>query len=254
VSTAESVGRTDALIAELDERLAAADAELARDYPGDRGVRQPVHTVYVPADRYQQDGLQGWSTAALALLDEHARTPADLAAAVGMEPALAGEVHARVRRKLEQEPVEDLRIDFEDGYGVRPDDDEDAAARAAAGALAATVREGTAPPFHGVRVKCLEAPTRRRSVRTLDLVLAELVARGAVADGFVVTLPKVTSVAQVEAMVVVLEALERAHDLAAGALGFEIQVETPQSVLGPDGTALVARMVHAAGGRCSGRH
>ncbi|GAA3832952.1 DUF6986 family protein [Nocardioides panacisoli] len=253
MSTAEGVG-TDALLAELEGRLATADAELARDYPGDRGVRQPVHTVYVPADRYVRDGVASWGVAALDVLDEHARTPAGLAAAVGVEDGLADEVHDRVRRKLAAEPVEDLRIDFEDGYGVRPDDDEDTAARAAAAALAASVLDSTAPPFHGVRVKCLEAPTRRRSVRTLDLVLGELAARGALADGFVVTLPKVTSVAQVEAMVVVLETLERAHGLAAGRLPFEIQVETPQSILGADGTALVARMVHAAGGRCTGLH
>ena len=253
MSTAEGVG-TAALLAELDERLAAADVELARDYPGDRGARQPVHTVYVPADRYVQDGVASWSAAALDLLDEQARTSADLAAAMGLEVTLAGEVHERVRRKLAHEPIEDLRIDFEDGFGVRPDDDEDTAARAAAAALAASVQDGTAPPFHGFRVKCLEAPTRRRSVRTLDLVLGELAARGAVTDGFVVTLPKVTSVAQVEAMVAVLETLERAHGLAAGSVPFEIQVETPQSILGPDGTALVARMVHAAGARCTGLH
>ena len=36
---------------ELDRRLAPADAELAARYPGDAGGRQPVHTVYVPADR-----------------------------------------------------------------------------------------------------------------------------------------------------------------------------------------------------------
>ena len=36
---------------ELDRRLAPADAELAARYPGDSGARQPVHTVYVPADR-----------------------------------------------------------------------------------------------------------------------------------------------------------------------------------------------------------
>ena len=37
-------------------------------------------------------------------------------------------------------------------------------------------------------------------------------------------------------------------------LRFEVQVETPQSILGPDGTALVARMVHAGGERLTGLH
>src|SRR5262249_39330906 len=37
-------------------------------------------------------------------------------------------------------------------------------------------------------------------------------------------------------------------------LDLELQVETPQAVLGPDGTALVAPMLAAAGGRCVGLH
>ena len=37
-------------------------------------------------------------------------------------------------------------------------------------------------------------------------------------------------------------------------LRFEVQVETPQSILGPDGTALVARMVHVGGDRITGLH
>ena len=55
-------------------------------------------------------------------------------------------------------------------------------------------------------------------------------------------------------MVLVCERLEQAHGLAAGALRFEIQVETPQAVLGADGTALVARMIHASARRCTGLH
>jgi hypothetical protein len=37
-------------------------------------------------------------------------------------------------------------------------------------------------------------------------------------------------------------------------LRFEIQVETPQAVLGADGRALIAPMIHAAAGRCAGLH
>jgi citrate lyase beta subunit len=48
--------------------------------------------------------------------------------------------------------------------------------------------------------------------------------------------------------------LEAAHGLPARRLRFEIQIETPQSILAADGTAAVARMIHAADGRCSGLH
>ncbi|MGZ6784611.1 MAG: DUF6986 family protein [Nocardioidaceae bacterium] len=236
----------DDLAARLDAHLERADTALAAAYPGERAGRQPVHTVYVPADRFDPGTVPTWGREALAAVAAHPQAWAAL--------GVADDVADRVRAKLEVAPVEDLRVDFEDGYGTRPDAEEDAAAVAAATALAATVHDGTAAPFHGIRFKSFEAPTRRRGLRTLDLVMAELVARDALTDGFVVTLPKVTSVEQVEAMVLACEHLEGQHRIPAGRLRFEIQVETPQAVLGPDGTALVARMVHASGGRCTGLH
>jgi citrate lyase beta subunit len=226
----------DELADALDARLAAADEALAATYPGDRGVRQPVHTVYVPAHRYDAGTVRTWGEAARAALEVYGEAE--------------GDVLDRVRRKLDVEPIEDLRIDFEDGYGERPDEDETAVA--AARALTASIKAGAAAPFHGIRIKSLEQPTRRRGVRTLQLFLSTLVAEGGLTDGFVVTLPKVTSVDQVEAFAFALARLEDDRDLRP--LRFEIQVETPQAVLGADGTALVARMIHAGGGRVTGLH
>ncbi len=150
--------------------------------------------------------------------------------------------------------MEDLRIDFEDGYGTRSDAEEDAAVDAAVSALLASGRDGRPAPFCGIRFKSFEAPTRARGVRTLARFVGGMAAGGALPPGFVVTLPKVTSVEQVEAMVVACGRLEQALGLTDGSLRFEVQVETPQAVGGPDGTALVARMVHASGGRCTGLH
>ncbi|HEY7008677.1 MAG TPA: aldolase [Jatrophihabitantaceae bacterium] len=232
------------LARELDHRLADADAALAAQFPGDRPGRQPIHTVYVPANRYRADLCPDWGAEALATLDAHADLFAEL---VGDE-----DVADRVRRKLTDEPIEDLRIDFEDGYGAKPDDVEDADAVAAAEALAQSQKDGTAAPFRGIRIKSFEAPTRARGLRTLTSFISGLVESGGSIEGFVVTLPKVTSVAQVEAMVYVCGEVERG--LGIDVLRFEIQVETPQSILGPDGTALVARMIHAAQGRCSALH
>ena len=239
----------DALADALDQRLTRADAELTAHYPGDRGLRQPVHTVYVPGDRYDEGTIAQWGEQARALLDEHGLSITEL---LELPPALAGDVYDRVLAKLGREPVEDLRIDFEDGYGIRPDEQEDADVLAAARALAASVRTGGASPYHGIRIKSFESPTRRRGLRTLDLFVGEL--GDALTDGFRVTLPKVTSVDQVAAMVAALEALETAYDITAGSLRFEIQIETPQSILGADGTALVARMIHAGGPRVTGLH
>jgi hypothetical protein len=239
----------------LDDRLAAWDETLVRRYPGDDGSRQPVHTVYVPADRFHAGLPAEWGTAAATLLTEHAPDAATLADIVGIPADLAEQVRPRLVDKLAAEPIEDLRIDFEDGYGPHPDADEDAAAVTAADALATAIGTGTAPPYVGIRFKSLEASTRRRGIRTLDIFLTRLAASGhGLPPGLILTLPKVTGVAQVEAFADVCAGWERAGGLPDGRLRFEIQIETPQAILAADGTATVARMLHAGAGRVSGLH
>lgn len=244
----------DALLAELDRRLAEADALQTALYPGDRGIRQPVHTVYVPADRFDGGTVAEWAAQARAALDEYGKSEDELATVLDLPADHAVQVYERVRAKLEREPIEDLRIDFEDGYGNRPDEQEDEAAVGAARGLAELVKAGTAPPYHGLRIKSLEPASRRRGVRTLDLFVGELARAGALTEGFVITLAKVTSVEQIEAMVLVLETVERTHGVAAGSLKFEIQVETPQAILGSDGTTPLGRMIRAGAGRVTGLH
>ncbi|MGH8837464.1 MAG: DUF6986 family protein [Actinomycetes bacterium] len=245
---------TTADLAAIDDRLATADAALARAYPGDPGTRQPVHTVYLPADRFHAELVPEWGATALATLAAHASTPAELGSIAGLEPSLAAAVYDRVALKLAAEPIEDLRIDFEDGYGHRPVAEEDAAAVHAAVALAGARAERALPPFVGLRVKSLEPATRRRGLRTLDLFLAAMLADAPLPAGFVITFPKVTAVEQVEALVDVCARLEAAYRLPAGRLRFELQIETPQSVLGASGTVTVAQFVHASAGRCVGLH
>ena len=98
-----------------------------------------MHTVYVPADRFHAGLVPEHGAAALRVTDEH-------------EALLLGLVDgdhdllARVREKLGREPVEDLRIDFEDGYGSRPDDEEDADARRSADRSASAIGAGDAAP------------------------------------------------------------------------------------------------------------
>jgi len=240
---------TAADLAEVERIMAPADAALARDYPGETLARQPVHTVYVPADRVASGVVASLGAAARAALDAHAPDPASLARAVGADPDEVAGVWPLLLDKLDREPVEDLRIDLEDGYRGHSDEEEDAHAVAAVRAVAADP-----PPYWGVRFKSFEAPTRARGLRTLDLVLGAALESGGLPDGFRLTLPKVTSVEQVTAMATACERLEAAHSLPHGQLRFEVQVETPQAVLGADGTATVARLVHAAQGRCNGLH
>ncbi|MGB0101500.1 MAG: aldolase [Nocardioides sp.] len=237
----------DRLGEELDVRLEAADRTLVRDYPGQRAGRQPVHTVYVPADRFHAGLVTEYGGLALASIDEHEALLVEL-----LDDD--GSLVDRVREKLAGEPVEDLRIDFEDGYGPRSDEEEDGAARVAARELRRAVADGVASPFSGIRFKSFERPTRARGLRTLVLFLDALLEDGPLPEGFVVTLPKVTSVDQVEALVHTMQRLEADLGLTREALGFELQIETPQSILGPEGTALVAPMIHASAGRCTGLH
>ena len=238
--------RLDAVLADTDRLLAAA-------YPGDAGTRQPVHTVYIPADRCVPALQENWGTEALAAVDAEG-TLTGLAAEAGLSAELAAAVVPLVEAKLRSEPVEDLRLDFEDGYGIRPDEEEDGHAREAAAAVAAAVAAGTAPPFVGIRFKSFEAATRARGVRTLDLFLAGLLAAGELPEGLVLTLPKVSTVEQVEAMVYTCELLEDAHGLAPGRLRFEVQVETPQLILAANGTVPAAQLIHRGKGRVSALH
>ena len=146
---------------------------------------------------------------------------------------LAHTIYRRVIEKLEREPVEDFRIDFEDGYGNRPDDEEDGHAVAAAAETAEGSKKGTLPPFIGIRIKPFNEELRARSFRTLDIFVSTLVElnRGRLPDNFVITLPKITIPEQVSTLAEVLARLEKHTDLPEGSLKFEMMIETTQSII-----------------------
>jgi citrate lyase beta subunit len=244
------------LAQDLDRLLAVSDAQLATGYPGDDRGRQPVHTAYVPAHKFGPDTVRLWGSQALAALEEFACKPAKFAEVFGLRPELAEHLVPLAAAKLTTEPVEDLRIDFEDGYGTRSDDTEDAHARAAARSLRAVLADQGRPPFAGIRCKSLEPKTRRRAIGTIDAFLDAFCGPGDPPFEFLITLPKVTSAAQVAAMKVLCERFELAYPSANRWrwLGFEIQVETPQVILGADGAATIAACVQAGHDRLVGLH
>lgn len=246
----------DAVLADVDGRLAAADAQLVARYPGDDGRRQPVHTVYIPGNRYSATMPAEWGSTALAAANAAGGLDA-VAALVGASSGTDCEpetLAALVENKLTTEPIEDLRIDFEDGYGTFDDATEDADVTRAIAELRSALDAGTSTPFVGTRFKCFEPGTRARGLRTLDMFVSGLVDTGGLPDGLTLTLPKVTSVDQVEAMVAVATALEAAQGLPDGRIRFEVQVETPQAILGADGRTPVAQFIHAGQGRVSSLH
>ncbi|MBH0778264.1 DUF6986 family protein [Nocardia bovistercoris] len=220
--------------------LDAVDAELRSRYPGSGTRAQPIHTAYVSADRVEVTTPAEWGTAAVAILDRHRNVLAGLDATDSL---------TAVRARLTDDPVQDLRIDFEDGYGFRSDDEEDRAARRAGRILAEWAAKG--PERFGIRMKGLSGAERVRALRTLELVLESA---GGIPAGFVVTIPKIRAVEQVSALAALCHGLERGFAAADGALRFEVQIESPQAVLAADGTAPIGAIRTAAEGRCDALH
>jgi len=236
--------------------LSSANRELRRRYPGERERRQPVHTVYGGAHIFQSDSAGKFGTLALRALDEFAPDAGALGAVLGLPAALAPVVYARILEKLRREPVEDYRIDFEDGYGNRPDAEEDGHALSVAREVATGLSARTLPPSVGIRIKPFTEELSARSMRTLDLFVTQLLAdtQGRLPENFVVTLAKVTVPEQVAALAGLLGRLEEGLGLPARALELEIMIETPQAIVNARGESNVLRLVEAGDGRCMAAH
>ena len=261
----------------------------ARRYPGETGRRQPVHVVYGGAHLFRAGISRRLGELALASLDEFAPDAFTFASAVGMNRAaalpksaklavaaerrfarapeklraenraawMALAVYGRVIEKLRREPVEDFRIDFEDGFGNRPDEEEDGHAKSAAEQVARGFAEGSLPPFIGIRLKPFSMELRDRSIRTLDLFVSALckATRGksarqlrdhAAGGGD----PRADGGAG---------AVARGDGACTGPreearLQFEMMVETTQAILNERGESSLPRFLDAAGGRCIAAH
>ncbi|MBZ5559294.1 MAG: phosphoenolpyruvate kinase [Acidobacteriia bacterium] len=246
----------DLALTTILDALHGVNVHVARQYPGDTAARQPVHTVYGGAHLFKADVARKLGAAALKSLRDHAPDAATLAAALNFDRALAERLYPRVVDKLTREPVEDFRIDFEDGFGSRPDLEEDGHAQLAATEVANGLSDGTLPPSIGIRIKPFNEELKRRSLRTFDLFLTRLLDRaaGKLPPQFVITLPKITSVEQVTALTSACEAFEYWRQLPAGTLKFELMVETTQSIVAPDGSVALPRLIAAGRGRIVAAH
>ncbi len=276
------------LLKPVIERLRNANVAAAENYPGETGRRQPVHTVYGGAHLFRADTAKRLGQVAERALTENASDFVVFARAVGLplsedlpdvldyatglrhrletDPEavrsenkaawLAHTIHARVQEKLKREPVEDFRIDFEDGYGNRPDAEEDGHAESAALEVAKGIEAGTLPPFIGIRIKPFNEELRARSMRTMDIFVSVLVHEtgGKLPDNFVVTLPKITSPEQVTALADVFDLLEDKLKLPGGSLKMEMMIETTQSIINSEGRINLPLLLAAAQGRCVAAH
>jgi citrate lyase beta subunit len=238
------------------EGLKLANHAFLAKFPGDSPLRQPVHTVYGGAQLFKAGTASRSSQIALQSLEEYGGTPAAFAAALGIPDALAAAVHARVEQKLRAEAVEDFRIDFEDGYGARPDAEEDDHAIQAADEVWKGMEQKSLPPFVGIRIKPFTEELRARSFRTVDLFVTHLaeLSGGKLPQPFIVTLPKITSPEQVEALATILDLLESKNGIAHDAISIELMIETTQSIFAADGAIAMPALLAAGRGRITGAH
>ena len=246
--------------AAIARELKKANRIVTRTYPGESGDRQPVHTMYGGAHLFTADLPAKLGRLALQALDQHAPTARSFGEAFGMLPeydlSFAETIRARVVAKLRREPIEDVRIDFEDGYGNRPDAEEDRHAETAALQVAHAMEMRSLPPFVGIRIKPLSTELHARSLRTLDLFVTTLVrtTKQRLPANFVVTVPKLMTPAHVTAVANACDTLERRLKLPRRSLALELMIETPQSILAPDGTSALRALVSAGAGRVRGAH
>jgi citrate lyase beta subunit len=212
--------------------------------------------VYEGAHLFASDTTVKLGAIALGSLREYAPGPATLAAALGFSQELAVRIYPRIVDKLEREPVEDYRIDFEDGFGSRPDAEEDAVSRTAAARAVSGLAAGTLPPAIGIRIKNLGEGTKRRGLRTFELFLSTFVdgTGGVLPPNFVVTLPKITGPEQVSALADACERFESRGRLPSGSLRFELMVETPESIFTRDGRVALPELIAHGNGRVTAAH
>jgi len=267
--------------------LRTANLKFQQTYPGDKPNRQAVHTVYGGANLFKADTCVKMGDIALKNLliyspdfvtlsrvlnfDGHEDLPDDEkkiekltrkldkmdAAERKQHPAwLAYTIYNKIIEKLKKEAVEDFRIDFEDGFGNRPDEEEDATAVQAANELAEGMKNKTISPFIGIRIKPFTEDLKNRGVRTLDIFLTTLLEKtaGKLPDNFIVMLPKVTIPEQVITMVRLLEIIEKKNKMVPGSLKMETMVEATQIIMDDEGRNPLMKIVRAGEGRLIAAH
>ncbi len=269
------------------KNLKTANMAFQKIYPGELPDRQPVHTVYGGANLFKSDTTLKMGQAALKSFLSYAPDFTVLAKVLNLkgvesipknkkdiskvisrydklndadlkkQPAwLPYLVYKKIVEKLKSEAVEDFRIDFEDGFGNRSDDEEDQTAVRAAEELAKALKDKTVSPFIGIRIKPFTEDLKQRGIRTLDIFLTTLLSKtkGKLPKNFIVMLPKVTIPQQIEALTKLFEILEHEHKLLPYSLKMEMMVEATQAIMDTEGKNPLLSLIRAGKGRCIAAH
>ncbi|HXG84851.1 MAG TPA: aldolase/citrate lyase family protein [Pyrinomonadaceae bacterium] len=251
-------------------------------------IRNPVHVVYGGAHLFKSDTPQNLGKTALKNLQRYAPDFAEFARAIWLKGAdalprfaevvaglekqfdedaekvkaenydawFAWTIYRKTIEKLRGEAVEDFRIDFEDGYGIRSDAEEDAHCISASGELAESFLQNKITSFCGFRPKSFAPETYKRAIGTLDLFLTNLIGKtgGKLPENFVVTLPKITRRGEVEVLDELLTEFEKQNNIENGAIKIEIMIETARAIIDENGAIALQSLVKAAKGRCASAH
>ncbi len=247
---------SDDLLDKFSQALKPSFETFAAVYPGETGLRQPVHVVYGGAHLFKSDTTAKLGALARKSFETYAPDAKTFAEIFGLNESAAEKIFERVTGKLAREPVEDFRIDFEDGYGIRADTEEDEHAANAALETAKAIEFASLPKFFGIRIKAFTAESHRRAIRTLDIFLTNLLDHSSriLPANFVVTLPKIVASTQVAMLADILETFESRYNLPENSLKLEIMVETTQAIFDENGAANLPKILAAARKRCTAAH
>ena len=243
---------------QLFNKLKEANTSFQQIYPGDRSERQPVHTLYGGANLFKFDAALSLGKRALEIFEMYAPDQEIFGDVFGINTTsgFSEKVYNKVIAKLKAEAIEDFRIDFEDGYGNRSNEEEDETARTTALEVAKGMQEKTLPPFIGIRIKPFTEEMKERGLRTLDIFISTLIKEtgGKLPDNFIVMLPKVTIPEQPATLAHFFDILEEELHMEKGILKMEMMVETTQAIMAIDGTNPLYKFIKASNGRCIAMH
>ena len=245
-------------------------------------LRTPIHVVYGGADIYSAESPLKFGSLALKSVDIYAQNFVEFANAMWLKGCdtlpvynddianlefqlieneekvkinnfsawFAWTIFNRTIEKLKREPIEDFRIDFEDGYGIRCNEEEDSHSISASTQLAKSFNNKTITAFCGFRIKSFQAETYNRSVRTLDLFLTNLLkeTNNVLPNNFVITLPKIKKTEEVKVLHELLKSFELENNLPINSIKIEIMIETAESIF------IMSDLIKVANGRCVAAH
>ena len=216
-------------------------------------MNQPIHTFIEGAHKFSATRCAELGAHAIAALDAYAAGTGQLGALLGVskDSLHLASLDEFVRRQLSSHPVLDFRIDFEDGYGYRPDGEEDQHAVNAGRCAAQAAVAGTLPACIGIRTKPFEPNARARSLRTVELFVSALVEEfgGGLPAHVVINLAKVTDYGQVAELAGSLGRLEERLGLSPLSLRMEVMIESPRALVAQDGRSPLLAFRDAAESR-----